>query len=226
MAWRSWGYDLKFTFGTASDGDEFWKATVENQSAEKASASSSSAETPGLRKWVRYDVDAKRYRASNSKGPMWSDVTRRITLDLDTDKVIRDEAIQPGMTVHQIHQKRPANVQSIETTLIYQPKPGHPDPGEPFTGEQAPPASKPRKDQPPEEDARLVDVGMKRSLEDPMPSERTAHKSRVFGVRRADTKNEWGNKSLYPVHCQQPGCQCLPDAGKERLLLCPQDSRR
>ena len=185
----------------ANDGDELWKATVENQSAKEASSASSSAASPGLRQWVRYDVDAKRFRASNSKGPLWGDVIRRITLDLDTDKVIRDETIHQGMTVHQIHQKLPSGVQSIETTLIYQPKPGHPDPGKPFPDEATTKTTtaRPARDKEPEEDARLTDTGMKRSLEEPAPSERTAHKSRVFGVWRADTKNEWGDKTLYPV---------------------------
>ena len=182
-----------------NDGDELWKATVENQEARPAQPASSADTAPGLRQWVRYDVDAKRYRASNSKGPLWSDVIRRITLDLDTDQVIRDEPIRPGMSVHQIHQKLPEQVQSIETTLIYQPKPGHPDPGEPYPKPAPASGAKVTKGKEPEEDARLVDMGMKRSLEDPSPNERTANKSRTFGVWRADTKNEWGDKSLYPV---------------------------
>ena len=179
-----------------NDGDELWKATVENQEARPAQPASSADTAPGLRQWVRYDVDAKRYRASNSKGPLWSDVIRRITLDLDTDQVIRDEPIRPGMSVHQIHQKLPEQVQSIETTLIYQPKPGHPDPGEPYPKPAPASGAKDTKGKEPEEDARLVDVGMKRSLDDPSPNERTANKSRTFGVWRADTKNEWGDKVI------------------------------
>jgi hypothetical protein len=48
-------------------------------------------------------------------------------------------------------------------------------------------------DQLPEEDARLVDAGMKRGLEDPTPNERVTNKSKIFGMWRADDLTELGD---------------------------------
>ncbi|CAE7341930.1 unnamed protein product [Symbiodinium pilosum] len=45
----------------------------------------------GVKKWTRYDNNADCFRVSSSQGPMWSDVTRRRAVDLDTGKVVADE---------------------------------------------------------------------------------------------------------------------------------------
>lgn len=66
--------------------------------------------------WTRYDLDAKRYRCSNSKGTLWGDVVKRITLDLEQNRIIQEKGITPNMTVHQLHDKLPEGVRSIETT--------------------------------------------------------------------------------------------------------------
>ena len=44
-----------------------------------------------VRVWKRYDNNASRFRVSSSTGPMWSDVFRRQTLDLDKNELIADE---------------------------------------------------------------------------------------------------------------------------------------
>ena len=50
-----------------------------------------------------------------------------------------------------------------------------------------------RPDQLPAGDARLVDAGMKRGLEDPTPNERVTNKSKIFGMWRADDLTELGD---------------------------------
>ena len=43
---------------------------------------------------------------------------RRITVDLDNNQVIKDEAISGKIPVHQLHEKLPAGVETIETILV------------------------------------------------------------------------------------------------------------
>ena len=105
------------------EGDELWKATVENQLS-RSSASTGPTAPPTheqLKAWTRYDFEAKRYRGSNSRGPLWSDVVRRLTLDLDANKIIQDLTITENLSVHKLHEKLPTGVKNIETTLIYRP---------------------------------------------------------------------------------------------------------
>ena len=123
-----------------TEGDELWRATVENQ---RASAPSRHEEQPQhgtatssqqgplqeLMVWNRIDFNARRYRASNSKGPLWGDVVRRITLNLDTMTLIKDEEIKADeeISIHKLHDKLPGEgTTNIETILIYKKIPGHP----------------------------------------------------------------------------------------------------
>ena len=103
------------------DADELWKATIENQRSRDVAIAEEQPEQKqeALEVWRRFDLDAKRFRGSTSKGPVWSDVTRRVTLDIDTNKIIADESINCEMTVHQVHRKLPTGVKNIETMLIY-----------------------------------------------------------------------------------------------------------
>ena len=182
-----------------NDADELWKATLENQKS-KDTGDVDRGEVGDLRQWTRYDVEAKRFRGSNSHGPLWGDVFRRITVDLDTNNVVADEEVTPEMTTHKVHKKLPEGIRSIETTLIYRRRPGHPDPGKPWpTVDTAEPPNKKSRDEEPPEDARLIDEGLKRSLDGPAQNPRAATKSKLFPMWRADEKTEWGNKSDYPI---------------------------
>ena len=182
------------------DADELWKATVESQRFRDAGPSTTSDQDE-LRHWVRYDVEARRFRGSNSHGPLWGDVIRRITLNIDDNKIVADEEITPEMTVHKIHRKLPTGVRSIETTLVYRKREGHPDPGQPWPPPEsvAAPSKKPELPLPPAEDARLIDEGMKRGLESPTSNPRATTKSKLFPVWHADDNTEWGNKTNYPI---------------------------
>ena len=180
-----------------NDADELWKATLEKS---KDTGDVDRGEAGDLRQWTRYDVEAKRFRGSNSHGPLWGDVFRRITVDLDTNNVVADEEVTPEMTIHKVHKKLPEGIRSIETTLIYRRRPGHPDLGKPWpTVETAEPPNKKSRDEEPPEDARLIDEGLKRSLDGPAQNPRAATKSKLFPTRRADERTEWGNKSDYPI---------------------------
>ena len=103
------------------------------------------------------------------------------------DKIITDD-----LTVHNLHEKLQIGVDNIETILVYRQIPGHPDPGEAFD-DQVLHARPLRPDQLPAGDARLVDAGMKRGLEDPTPNERVTNKSKIFGMWRADDLTELGD---------------------------------
>ena len=132
-------------------------------------------------------------------------------MDLDNNQVIKDEAISGKIPVHQLHEKLPAGVETIETILVYRKIEGHPDPGSSLDGQlpKGVPISLPEQKDP-EEDARLVDSGMKRGLEDPAPNERLANRSKVFGVWRADDNTEWGDKRQYPIIASSRDLQVFP----------------
>ena len=186
-----------------TDADDLWKATVESQRSRtsndpEAASSSSRGEPLELKAWSRYDLNAKRYRGSNSKGPLWGDVSRRVTIDLDNNTVIQAIPITEDLSLHKIHDKLPEGSENIETILICRALPGHPDPGKPLTDEIFK-GVRQVTDRLPEEDARLVEFGMKRSLEGTPPSDRAALRSRNFGVWIADDISEWGDKTKYPV---------------------------
>ena len=188
------------------DADELWKATIENQRSRDVATVEEQSEPhqEALEVWRRFDLDAKRFRGSTSKGPVWSDVTRRVTPDIDTNQIIADEQITPGMTVHQVHRKLPTGVKNIETMLIYKKVSGHPQPGEPFDEQKlvASPSKASQSSEAPilgrEEDSRLIDVGLKRSLDEPT-FDRTSQRSKIFGLWRADDHTEWGDKKRHPV---------------------------
>ena len=186
------------------DGDEIWRATIENaKSTSSSSAAPAAAEPPpdeDLRQWNRVDLEAKRFRGSNSKGPLWGDVVRRVTLDLDKGNVVSDEVITPELRVHHAHRKLPTGVRNVETTLIYKKVPDHPDPGKPLltVPEDKPVEPLPQPDLP-QEDARVIDVGLKRSLGGDPPDNRIASRTKLFGVWRADDVTEWGDKRRFPV---------------------------
>ena len=77
----------------------------------------------------RYNNNASRFRVSSSTGPMWSDVFRRQTLDLDKNEIIADETFTGDERPRKLSRALPEGVKNIETTLYYRPRPGHPDPG-------------------------------------------------------------------------------------------------
>ena len=128
-----------------NDADELWKATLGNQKS-KDTGDVDRGEAGDLRQRTRYDVEANRCRGSNSQGPLWGGVFRQITVDLDTNNVVADEEVTPEMTIHKVHKKLP-EVRSIETTLIYRRRPGHPDLGKPWpTVETSEPPNKKSRD--------------------------------------------------------------------------------
>ena len=111
------------------------------------------------------EVGAKRFRTSNSQGPMWSDVVRRITRDLMNDRIVDDEDITEGAMAKKLYRRLPDGIEDVEATLVYRRVEGNSDPGKPITTD--PPGGQVKKDDrhPKQEDARLVDAGMKRGLE-------------------------------------------------------------
>ena len=174
---------------------------VENQKAKTGTKPLTPAEpssSPQLRAWTRYDIGAKRYRGTNTDGPLWSDVVRRITRDLDNGRAIDDMAIEGELSARVLHQRLPVGIENIGTTLVYRPTPGHPDPGKPVSEVPELPEDVPL-DKEPEEDARLIDLGMKRGLEETAPDDRQANRTRTFGMWRADDVTEWGNKAQHPI---------------------------
>ena len=129
-------------------------------------------------------------------------MVRRLTLDLDANKIIQNLTITENLSVHKLHERLPAGVKNIETTLIYRPRPGNPDPGKPYEALLPQPAEQPAKKarvQEPQEDARLTDVRLAWSSRPPPSDGRTANRSKIFGIWRADDVTEWGDKRRFPV---------------------------
>ena len=185
-------------------------------SSSSSSGSSSSTSTPRaphgqaewppqgsgtqLRKWSRFDRRPVRFRTSNSRGPMWSDVVQRISIDNDTGQVIKRENFNGTETSKDLHRQLPVQVRSLRTVLVYKRVDGHPDPGQPLEQADRPEVDA---DQIPGEDSRLFDQRMKRSLDDvagrTSDSRAPMRRSRVFGTWVADQVTEYGDKSKLPV---------------------------
>ena len=144
------------------------------------------------KKWTRYDNNADRFRVSSSKGPMWSDVIRRRTVDLDAGKVVADEEFTGDERPRELSRVLPTGVKNIETTLFYRPRPGHPDPGvtvsEPtHRGDGV------------GEDRRLFDRGLKRGHDGSGHPGAPQPKSKIGGIWVADCVTPWGDKRKFPV---------------------------
>ena len=147
-----------------------------------------------LKKWVRYDRSANRYRTSNSQGPMWSDVVQRITVDNETGRVIKREDIRGNEASRDLHKPLPKKLKSVKTVLVYKKVSGHPDPGVPLSDPDRPELD----DEPVPEDARLIDKRVKRTLDDPAGEEGSApQRSKVFGAWMADAQTEFGDRSKH-----------------------------
>ena len=151
-----------------------------------------------LKKWSRFDANPSRFRTSNSKGPMWCDVVQRVTIDNDTNEVLKRENIHGNERPHDLHRQLPRQVRSLRTVLVYKKVTGHPDPGTELTS-----PDQPERDPLQPEDARLFDQRIKRGLDEvggrkaksPAPVQR----SRIFGTWVADQVTEWGDKGRHPV---------------------------
>ena len=142
--------------------------------------------------WKRYDNNASRFRVSSSTGPMWSDVFRRQTLDLDKNEIIADETFTGDERPRKLSRALPEGVKNIGTTLYYRPRPGHPDPGVVIGVELD-------RDGDTEEDKRLFDRGLKRAHDGQGARGQPQPKSRVGGVWVADVATPCKDKRQFPV---------------------------
>ena len=157
-------------------GESIVEGTSESASSSSSSSTSSSstprapqgrAEWPPagsgtvLKKWSRFDANPSRFRTSTSKGPMWSDVVQRVTIDNDTNEVLKRENINGNERPQDLHRHLPRPVRSLRTVLVYKKVTGHPDPGTELTS-----PDQPERDPLQPEDARLFDQRVKRGLEE------------------------------------------------------------
>ena len=151
-----------------------------------------------LRKWVRYDAGARRFRTSNSMGPMWSDVIQRVTIDNRSGEVIRRENITGKEKSKDLHRPLPEKVKSVKTNLVYKRVRGHPDPGVDLSD-----VERPDREGQPNEDARLFDYRVKRGLDDVSgggaASSSAPQRSKIFGAWVAVCKTEVCDRSKHPA---------------------------
>ena len=107
------------------------------------------------------------------------------------------------MPIHRAHDKLPEGVINILTVLVYKAIPEHPDPGEDYKEPLYGPNEVVDPPEAPEEDARLVDTGMKRSLEGAATDQRAPQRSCIFGHWRADDLTECGCQPTGPSGLSQ-----------------------
>ena len=193
---------------SGSSTDRSSKSSGTSSSTSSSSGSSSSGAVPNraewppsgdgtqLRKWVRFDSNARRFRTSNSLGPMWSDVVQRVTIDNATGEVVKKENVTGKELPKQLHKPLPSHVKSVKTVLVYKRVRGHPDPGVDISD-----AEHPEREGAPHEDARLFDYRVKRSLDEVSgePAASSAQRSKIFGAWVADVKTEHCDRARHPV---------------------------
>ena len=126
---------------------------------------------------------------------MWCDVVQRITVDNTNGRVIRREDIKGDERSRDLHKALPKRLTSIKTILVYKRVSGHPDPGVPLADPDWPELDV----DPANEDGRLIDKRIKRSLDDPGGEAGSApQRSKVFGCWTADMQTEHGDRSRFP----------------------------
>eukprot|EP00959_Pyramimonas_sp_CCMP1952_P156768 3278609-Pyramimonas_sp.AAC.1 len=68
-----------------------------------------------LNTYTRTDHNIHHYVTTNKGGPKWCDVLRRVTINLDTNTVIKDIAVADPPTGYDWHAPLPAGVANIST---------------------------------------------------------------------------------------------------------------
>ena len=74
-----------------------------------------------ISQWERIDPKARTFRTSKCGGPPWEKVSRRVTVDLDTNKVVEDIKVYPATSDDFLHRQLPAGVSNIKTILYFSP---------------------------------------------------------------------------------------------------------
>eukprot|EP00959_Pyramimonas_sp_CCMP1952_P234447 4898781-Pyramimonas_sp.AAC.1 len=109
---------------------EHWKTLSRGQQkkdiecAEDIKQARETRERAALRAWTRQDKQAKHFRTTAAGGPTWNTVERRITYDMGSGAVIRDEDVKGVTNKEILHAKLPGGPRDISTLLYYrQPSP-------------------------------------------------------------------------------------------------------
>eukprot|EP00959_Pyramimonas_sp_CCMP1952_P370354 7756398-Pyramimonas_sp.AAC.1 len=75
-----------------------------------------------LNTYTRTDHNIHHYVTTNKAGPKWSDVIRRVTINLDTNTVVQEIAIADQPTGYDWHAPLPEGVANISTRMYWQPE--------------------------------------------------------------------------------------------------------
>lgn len=122
-----------------NDGSGGQSSTSDSSSSSSSSSSTTPRAVQGraewppagsgtiLKKWSRFDVQPTRFRTSNSRGPMWCDVVQRVTIDNDTNEILKRENIRGDELPRDLHRLLPRQVRSLRTVLVYKKVTGHPE---------------------------------------------------------------------------------------------------
>eukprot|EP00959_Pyramimonas_sp_CCMP1952_P470721 9497165-Pyramimonas_sp.AAC.1 len=75
-----------------------------------------------LNTYTRTDHNMHHYVTTNKRGPKWSDVIRRVTINLDTNTVIQDISVVDQPTGYDWHVPLPRGVANISARMYWQPE--------------------------------------------------------------------------------------------------------
>eukprot|EP00959_Pyramimonas_sp_CCMP1952_P024886 522352-Pyramimonas_sp.AAC.1 len=107
---------------------ERWKTLSRGQQkkdigyAEDIKQARDTRERAALRVWTRQDKQAKLFRTTTAGGPTWNTVERRITYDMGSGAVIRDEDVKGVNNNDILYAKLPGGPRDI-TTVLYDRQP-------------------------------------------------------------------------------------------------------
>ena len=90
------------------------------QRVPKATAQKVHAKTaPATKTWYRVDRNAKAFLTTKTAGPLWSKVTRRVTLDLSSAVIIEDLKVNKSTAETLLHRLLPAGTSGTCTILYH-----------------------------------------------------------------------------------------------------------
>ena len=72
-----------------------------------------------LSEWERTDFNASKFVTENKDGPKWKYVVRRVTIDIDTRRVIEDLRNPRNVPIKELYRPLPDGVKNIKTVLYY-----------------------------------------------------------------------------------------------------------
>ena len=75
--------------------------------------------TEEISMWTRFDTNVTNFQSPSPTGPKWNHITRRTTVNLNSNSIIEDIHLTPVLSASFLQRHLPSGVSAIKTTFYY-----------------------------------------------------------------------------------------------------------